>query len=91
MLTRPKNDPMGGQRVLITGGTGSFGAAFIRMTLKELNPEKLIVFSRDEWKQSELKKKIPDPPCASSWVTYETKKDFTALLTVLIFWSMPPL
>ncbi len=34
--------------ILITGGTGSFGSAFLPMTLDRYNPKKLIVFSRDE-------------------------------------------
>ena len=37
--------------ILITGGTGSFGHKFIRMTLDRYNPRKVIVFSRDEMKQ----------------------------------------
>lgn len=44
--------------ILITGGTGSFGSAFIPLTLKKYKPRKLIVFSRDELKQWELSKKI---------------------------------
>jgi UDP-N-acetylglucosamine 4,6-dehydratase/5-epimerase len=43
--------------VLITGGTGSFGHKFIETVLKKYKPEKLIVFSRDEFKQSEMAKK----------------------------------
>jgi UDP-N-acetylglucosamine 4,6-dehydratase len=43
-----------GRVVLVTGGTGSFGRRFTRMTLERLNPRKLIVFSRDELKQSEM-------------------------------------
>lgn len=42
--------------ILITGGTGSFGHAFVSMTLKNYNPKKLIVFSRDEMKQWEMAK-----------------------------------
>lgn len=42
--------------ILITGGTGSFGHAFIPMTLKKYNPKKLVVFSRDEMKQWEMSK-----------------------------------
>ena len=34
--------------ILITGGTGSFGQTFVPMTLKNYNPKKLIIFSRDE-------------------------------------------
>tara|TARA_X000000950_G_C13879190_1_gene646149 strand:+ start:51 stop:1076 length:1026 start_codon:yes stop_codon:yes gene_type:complete len=37
--------------VLITGGTGSFGEAFVKNTLDNYNPKKLIIFSRDENKQ----------------------------------------
>lgn len=40
--------------VLITGGTGSFGKKFIEILLKEKNPAKVIVFSRDELKQHEM-------------------------------------
>lgn len=40
--------------ILITGGTGSFGKAFIPMTLKKYDPERLIIFSRDEMKQWEM-------------------------------------
>jgi len=42
--------------ILITGGTGSFGHAFIRMTLEKYNPKKLVIFSRDEMKQWEMEK-----------------------------------
>lgn len=41
--------------ILITGGTGSFGRAFIKYALAEYSPKKLIVFSRDEWKQHEMR------------------------------------
>jgi UDP-N-acetylglucosamine 4,6-dehydratase len=43
-----------GQTVLITGGTGSFGRKFIETVLREGNPRKVIVFSRDELKQHEM-------------------------------------
>jgi len=46
--------------VLITGGTGSFGRAFVTMTLARYNPRKLVVFSRDEIKQWEMKKLFKD-------------------------------
>ena len=47
--------------VLITGGTGSFGKQFIA-TILDRFPEvkKIIIFSRDELKQSELKQKYPE-------------------------------
>ena len=41
--------------VLITGGTGSFGKKFIRIMLDEYRPKKVIVFSRDELKQHEMR------------------------------------
>jgi UDP-N-acetylglucosamine 4,6-dehydratase len=41
--------------VLVTGGTGSFGKKFIEIMLKEYHPSKLIVFSRDELKQHEMR------------------------------------
>jgi UDP-N-acetylglucosamine 4,6-dehydratase len=41
--------------VLVTGGTGSFGRAFIRILLDEVHPSKVIVFSRDELKQHEMR------------------------------------
>jgi len=44
--------------ILITGGTGSFGNAFLPMTLKKYDPKKIIVFSRDEMKQWEMAKKF---------------------------------
>jgi UDP-N-acetylglucosamine 4,6-dehydratase len=41
--------------VLVTGGTGSFGKQFIRILLDEHHPAKLIVYSRDELKQHEMR------------------------------------
>ncbi|MDX1435244.1 MAG: UDP-N-acetylglucosamine 4,6-dehydratase (inverting) [Anaerolineales bacterium] len=43
------------QVVLVTGGTGSFGRKFIEIMLEEARPAKLIVFSRDELKQHEMR------------------------------------
>ena len=46
--------------ILITGGTGSFGKAFVRNLIKtNKNLKRLIIFSRDEWKQSEMEKEFP--------------------------------
>lgn len=41
--------------ILVTGGTGSFGRKFVEMMLAEYHPAKLIVFSRDELKQHEMR------------------------------------
>jgi UDP-N-acetylglucosamine 4,6-dehydratase len=48
--------------VLLTGGTGSFGKKCVEMLLKEYHPKKLIVFSRDELKQHELRQVYPEAP-----------------------------
>lgn len=49
-----------GSTILITGGTGSFGNAFVRIALAELDPARLVIFSRDELKQSEMAKRLGD-------------------------------
>ncbi len=41
--------------VLVTGGTGSFGKTMVEIMLKEYHPAKLIVYSRDELKQHEMR------------------------------------
>lgn len=46
--------------ILVTGGTGSFGKKFIKTVLKLYSPKKIIVFSRDELKQSEMQHFWPD-------------------------------
>jgi len=45
--------------VLVTGGTGSFGQKFTEIVLKDYRPKKLIIFSRDEHKQSEMREHFP--------------------------------
>jgi UDP-N-acetylglucosamine 4,6-dehydratase (inverting) len=44
--------------VLITGGTGSFGKTFTKRILKEFNPKKVIIFSRDEYKHYLMQKEF---------------------------------
>ena len=53
---------LNGRKILITGGTGSFGKKFVELVLKRYQPEKLIIFSRDELKQVEMKR-IFNHPC----------------------------
>jgi len=48
--------------ILVTGGTGSFGSKFIPLTLQKYNPERLVVFSRDEMKQWEMQKVYEEDP-----------------------------
>jgi len=47
-----------GKSILVTGGTGSFGQAFIKVLLKETEVRKILVFSRDEMKQWEMQQKF---------------------------------
>jgi len=49
-----------GKSILVTGGTGSFGKAFIRHILDNYHPRRVIVFSRDELKQFEMEQEFKD-------------------------------
>ncbi len=51
---------LNGQSILITGGTGSFGQAFTKKLLKNYDPKKIIIFSRDELKQFEMQQMLDD-------------------------------
>ncbi|KQR38825.1 MULTISPECIES: UDP-N-acetylglucosamine 4,6-dehydratase (inverting) [Microbacterium] len=51
-----------GASILITGGTGSFGKAFIRHALTHINPRRLVIYSRDELKQYEVRQQFGDDP-----------------------------
>jgi len=42
------------KKIFVTGGTGSFGRAFVSMTLKKCKPKKIIIYSRDESKQWDM-------------------------------------
>jgi UDP-N-acetylglucosamine 4,6-dehydratase len=50
-----------GKSILITGGTGSFGKAFIRLLLERHKPRRVIVYSRDELKQFEMQQAYTSP------------------------------
>jgi len=43
------------ESILITGGTGSFGKKFVELMLREYRPQRLVIFSRDELKQHEMR------------------------------------
>ena len=51
-----------GSSILITGGTGSFGKSFVRFALDQLDPKRIVVFSRDELKQYEFRSALADDP-----------------------------
>lgn len=55
-----KKDPFFNEKtILITGGTGSLGRALSKWLVENANPKKIIIFSRDEWKQWEMKQSSP--------------------------------
>ena len=51
---------LNGRAILVTGGTGSFGRGFVKTVLDRYQPRRLIVFSRDEMKQSEMAQTIQE-------------------------------
>ena len=53
---------LNGKSIVVTGGTGSFGKAFIKYALEELNPRRIAVLSRDELKQYEFRNELGDDP-----------------------------
>lgn len=46
------------KKILITGGTGSFGKKFIEILMKNYSPSRVVIYSRDEQKQYQLEKKL---------------------------------
>ena len=46
------------KNLLITGGTGSFGNKLVETVLKNYKPKKLIIFSRDEFKQHQMRQRF---------------------------------
>jgi UDP-N-acetylglucosamine 4,6-dehydratase len=53
---------LSGASILVTGATGSFGKAFLRHALTNLDPQRIVVFSRDELKQYEVRQMFGDDP-----------------------------
>jgi UDP-N-acetylglucosamine 4,6-dehydratase len=53
---------LSGSSILVTGATGSFGKAFLSYALTNLDPQRIVVFSRDELKQYEVRQKFADDP-----------------------------
>lgn len=49
---------LNGRSILITGGTGSFGHAFVNYVTRHFSPRRLVVFSRDELKQYEMQQRF---------------------------------
>jgi UDP-N-acetylglucosamine 4,6-dehydratase len=53
---------LSGSSILVTGATGSFGRAFLGYALENLDPQRIVVFSRDELKQYEVRQMFGDDP-----------------------------
>ena len=51
-----------GSSILVTGGTGSFGKALIRRLLDDVGPQRIVIYSRDELKQWEVRQQFGDDP-----------------------------
>lgn len=49
-------------KILVTGGTGSFGKKFVPMVLSKFNPKRLVILSRDEMKQWEMAPEYANDP-----------------------------
>jgi len=60
-------DLINGKTILVTGGTGSFGKCFTKYILEKYNPQKIIIYSRDEFKQFNM---------ANDFKKYENKLRF---------------
>ena len=50
----PGDFSLDGASILVTGGTGSFGRAFVRRLFAEHRPDRVVIYSRDELKQYEM-------------------------------------
>lgn len=48
-----------GRSILVTGGSGSFGRHFVEAVMRHARPRRVIVFSRDEFKQYEMQQRLP--------------------------------
>ena len=72
-----KSSLLADQVVLITGGTGSFGKQFVETVLREDTPRKLIIFSRDELKQSDMRQIFSEQkyPCMRYFIGDVRDKD----------------
>jgi len=60
-VSNPSAESLDDRSILITGGTGSFGQTFVKTALDRLKPRRLVVYSRDELKQSQMQERFsPD-------------------------------
>ena len=67
--------------ILITGGTGTFGHKITEIILNQYNPKKIIIFSRDEFKQFNMKKFFPENKHPNIRYFIGDIRDYERLLT----------
>lgn len=65
---------LNGKTILVTGGTGSFGRKFTEVVLRDHQPKKVIIFSRDELKQHEMRQQV-NVPCVRYFIGDVREKD----------------
>jgi UDP-N-acetylglucosamine 4,6-dehydratase/5-epimerase len=51
---------LNGKEILITGGTGSFGKKFTKLLFEKYKPKRVVIFSRDELKQFDMRNEFPE-------------------------------
>jgi UDP-N-acetylglucosamine 4,6-dehydratase len=64
------HDPIDGKSILVTGGTGSFGKCFVETILRDHRPARVVVFSRDELKQHEMRSRPPFDTLGEETIRY---------------------
>ena len=75
------DDLINGKNILITGGTGTFGHKITEIILNNYNPNKLIIFSRDEFKQYNMKQIFPENKYTNIRYFIGDVRDYERLLT----------
>ena len=59
--------------ILVTGGTGSFGRKFVSIALSKYNPKRIIIYSRDELKQHDMRIEFNDDPRLRLFIARSSK------------------
>lgn len=72
-----------GANILVTGGIGSFGHAFVAMTLAAHNPRRGVVCSRDEMKQAALARLFADDPHVRFFIGNVRDRSATAIAEMI--------
>ena len=67
-----------GAKILVTGGTGSFGRTFVPMLLGRFNPSRVVILSRDEMKQWDMAPEFAGDPRVRFFIS--DVRDLTAFL-----------